>query len=99
MAIEIHKGVFVDENDNIFSTEHGPKGGDEINLILKDKNYGWPITSDGVGYASYKKFYGELGDHSDNFELPIFFLEPRNRNIKFNKNKLKKNFIDGKMIF
>lgn len=70
------QGVFVDENDNIFSTEHGPKGGDEINLILKDKNYGWPITSDGVGYASYKKFYGELGDHSDNFELPIFSWNP-----------------------
>ena len=70
------QGIFIDENNNIFSTEHGPKGGDEINLVLKDKNYGWPITSDGVGYASYKKFYGELGDHSDNYELPIFSWNP-----------------------
>ncbi len=70
------QGIFIDENNNIFSTEHGPKGGDEINLVLKDRNYGWPITSDGVGYASYKKFYGELGDHSDNFELPIFSWNP-----------------------
>ena len=33
LAIEIHKAFFVDENDNIFSTEHGPKG-DEINLAF-----------------------------------------------------------------
>jgi len=31
-------------DDKIFSTEHGPQGGDEINLIIENNNYGWPIT-------------------------------------------------------
>jgi glucose/arabinose dehydrogenase len=32
----------------------GPKGGDEINLIKKGKNYGWPVVSEGVHYDGTK---------------------------------------------
>ncbi|MCW8327217.1 PQQ-dependent sugar dehydrogenase [Photobacterium sp. SDRW27] len=34
----------------LWTIEHGPRGGDEINLIEKGKNYGWPITSHGKEY-------------------------------------------------
>lgn len=34
----------------IWTNEHGPRGGDEINIITKAKNYGWPITSYGLNY-------------------------------------------------
>ena len=34
--------------------EHGPKGGDEINIINSDKNYGWPLASYGVNYIGTK---------------------------------------------
>lgn len=34
----------------IWSTEHGPRGGDEVNIIVKGANYGWPAYSDGVNY-------------------------------------------------
>ena len=34
----------------IWSTEHGPFGGDELNLIAKGKNYGWPVISYGINY-------------------------------------------------
>ena len=34
----------------IWTHEHGPKGGDEINIIKKGKNYGWPIISYGINY-------------------------------------------------
>ncbi|GAA4324683.1 PQQ-dependent sugar dehydrogenase [Mucilaginibacter gynuensis] len=37
-------------NDRIWEDEHGPKGGDELNLIEKGKNYGWPKTSYGINY-------------------------------------------------
>lgn len=36
--------------DRIWAIEHGPKGGDELNLIDKGKNYGWPKTSYGINY-------------------------------------------------
>ena len=34
----------------IWATEHGPKGGDEINIITKASNYGWPVYSIGTNY-------------------------------------------------
>lgn len=42
--------VYDAENDRIWAVEHGPKGGDELNLIEKGKNYGWPIASFGINY-------------------------------------------------
>lgn len=48
------QGLFYDKKDKvIFSTDHGPKGGDEINLIQNLKiipNFGWPISSYGAHY-------------------------------------------------
>jgi len=34
----------------LWETEHGPRGGDEINIIIPGNNYGWPITSYGINY-------------------------------------------------
>lgn len=45
------QGLFYDvENKQLWSIEHGPRGGDEINLILKGRNYGWPLVSHGKEY-------------------------------------------------
>ncbi len=38
------------ETGKIWITEHGPKGGDEINIIEKGENYGWPIATYGINY-------------------------------------------------
>ena len=38
----------------IWTHEHGPKGGDEINIIKKGKNYGWPKASFGINYSGTK---------------------------------------------
>ena len=68
---------FTKLNDLFFSVEHGPKGGDELNRIIKDKNYGWPKVSYGTQY-----FYDEQGkaynvSHENNqFEEPLFALVP-----------------------
>jgi len=36
---------------NLWQTEHGPQGGDELNLILPGRNYGWPVIGYGVQYG------------------------------------------------
>ena len=35
---------------DIWETEHGPRGGDEINIIQAGKNYGWPVITYGINY-------------------------------------------------
>ena len=70
-------------NNNIIATEHGPKGGDEINKIEYKKNYGWPIVSYGdlYGHQIEEDFDGTnyyyLKKHLKNgFEEPIFSFVP-----------------------
>ncbi len=46
------QGLFVDaQTGTVYATEHGPKGGDEINIIEKQTNYGWPIATHGIDYS------------------------------------------------
>ena len=42
------------ETGAVWANEHGPQGGDELNILLAGKNYGWPI-------ASYGREYGPNG--------------------------------------
>lgn len=45
------QGMSIDpRTNNIWSHEHGPRGGDEVNLIKKGANYGWPEISYGINY-------------------------------------------------
>lgn len=45
------QGLHLDKSTNtLFGIEHGPKGGDEFNIIEKGKNYGWPLISFGINY-------------------------------------------------
>ena len=45
------QGLFYDAATGIlWANEHGPRGGDELNIIQKGKNYGWPVISYGINY-------------------------------------------------
>jgi len=45
------QGLVMDPRDGaLYSTEHGPRGGDELNLILPGRNYGWPVITHGMNY-------------------------------------------------
>ncbi|MBU2977645.1 PQQ-dependent sugar dehydrogenase [Alteromonas sp. C1M14] len=46
------QGLVIDEQHNkIYAHEHGPDGGDEINLIQPASNYGWPVATQGLDYS------------------------------------------------
>ena len=45
-------GVTMDQaGDNVFMHEHGPRGGDEVNLVAPGRNYGWPAVTEGIDYS------------------------------------------------
>ncbi len=56
-------------NKRLWVIEHGPRGGDEINLVLRGRNYGWPIISYG------KEYWGPVavgeGTHRKGMEQPV----------------------------
>ncbi len=39
------------ETGDIYMSEHGPQGGDELNLVLRGRNYGWPVAGYGAQYG------------------------------------------------
>jgi glucose/arabinose dehydrogenase len=57
----------------IWENEHGPMGGDEINIIEKGKNYGWPIITYGINYNGMK-----ISDKTamPGMEQPVHFWVP-----------------------
>ena len=47
------QGLAIDmETGAVWQTEHGPQGGDELNLVAAGENYGWPVVGYGVNYRS-----------------------------------------------
>lgn len=61
----------------IFSVEHGPKGGDELNKIILNKNYGWPLVSYGTRYFDDEDGRSYPINHEKNqFEDPIYAFVP-----------------------
>ncbi len=62
------------ETGDIWATEHGPQGGDELNLIRPGVNYGWPVVGYGVNYGSGERIHE--GTHRDGIQPPIHFWVP-----------------------
>tara|TARA_Y100000590_G_scaffold467615_1_gene647111 strand:+ start:2595 stop:3944 length:1350 start_codon:yes stop_codon:yes gene_type:complete len=60
------QGLYIDKEKNIFSTEHGPRGGDEMNLIKINNNYGWPYATFGTNYKSYNAYANDIKKLDDN---------------------------------
>ncbi|EPH3179710.1 PQQ-dependent sugar dehydrogenase [Citrobacter braakii] len=61
-------------SDTLWFNEHGPRGGDEINIPEKGKNYGWPLATWGVNYSGLK-IPEAKGPIVAGTEQPIFYWE------------------------
>ena len=61
------------DTGTIWATEHGPMGGDELNILGNGKNYGWPVISWGINYDGSK--VTEMSA-KDGMEQPIKYWTP-----------------------
>jgi glucose/arabinose dehydrogenase len=66
------QGLALDLSGRLWAVEHGAKGGDELNLIHKGANYGWPVISYGRHYSDSK--IGE-GTTKAGMQQPKFYWE------------------------
>ena len=67
------QGLALDDSGILWELEHGPKGGDELNIIEKGKNYGWPVITYGINYNGTK--ITEI-THKEGMEQPIWHWTP-----------------------
>ncbi len=59
----------------LWTGEHGPQGGDEINLALPGRNFGWPVITYGENYGG-GKIDGSIGTHKEGMEQPVYKWVP-----------------------
>ncbi|HEY5751163.1 MAG TPA: PQQ-dependent sugar dehydrogenase [Chryseolinea sp.] len=68
------QGLYYDkETGTLWEHEHGPRGGDELNIVEKGKNYGWPIITYGINYDS--TVITDLTERPD-LEQPVRYWVP-----------------------
>ncbi len=63
------------ETGEIWLAEHGEAGGDEINVVQRGGNYGWPLAAFGVDYRTGEQF-AEVHQPGDGFVMPAFHWGP-----------------------
>jgi cytochrome c2 len=68
-------GLTVDRAGRIWETEHGPRGGDELNLITTGGNYGWPLITNGTEYGTFT-WRAAAPDSNRGFVNPVWSLVP-----------------------
>jgi len=59
---------------DLWESEMGPKGGDEVNRILPGRNYGWPVIGYGLEYSGQK--VGEGITQKEGMEQPVYYWDP-----------------------
>ena len=70
-------GLFYDSHRGIlWETEHGPRGGDELNKIESGYDYGWPNVSYGLVYNKQKNKDSWIENSHENFKKPFFSWTP-----------------------
>ena len=68
------QGLTFAPDGRMWEIEHGPRGGDELNLIEKGKNYGWPVIVHGINYPGTK--IGAAIVEKEGLEQPRYYWDP-----------------------
>jgi aldose sugar dehydrogenase len=70
------QGLFLDNAGIVWETEHGPQGGDELNILRKGQNYGWPVVTYGTDYGSTVWPANNHQGHHDGYVPPAYAWVP-----------------------
>jgi glucose/arabinose dehydrogenase len=73
-GIRSPQGFVLAPDGSLWETEHGPRGGDELNRIQKGRNYGWPVITHGIDYPG-----GPIGEGiiaQPGMEQPVYYWDP-----------------------
>ena len=70
------QGLAFDAQKRLWSTEHGPRGGDEVNLIQKGKNYGWPFVIYGTQYGKHIWPLSKQQGRHGGYQKPVYAFVP-----------------------
>jgi cytochrome c2 len=70
------QGLVVARDGRVWETEHGPQGGDELNLLTAGGNYGWPYRTFGTDYGSVTWPLEGTEPHAESFVDPVFAWVP-----------------------
>jgi glucose/arabinose dehydrogenase len=62
------------QTGDLWTNEHGPQGGDELNLVQSGRNYGWPVIGYGVNYTTGLAIHS--GTHREGMEQPAYVWVP-----------------------
>lgn len=72
IGIRNSQGLLISSSGTIWATEHGPQGGDELNIIKRGGHYGWPYVTYGVDYGNNPWELAEEQGRHDGFDKPAF---------------------------
>ena len=79
------QGLTITDSGQIYVSDHGPRGGDELNLVQADKNYGWPHETYGIPYDAAKEgspwklndfWQAKYEARSEKYEQPLLVWKP-----------------------
>ncbi|HUP64339.1 MAG TPA: PQQ-dependent sugar dehydrogenase, partial [Thermoanaerobaculia bacterium] len=64
----------LDAEGRLWIVDHGPQGGDELNLIERGKNYGWPVVTFGQEYSG--SAIANSVTEREGFQAPVYYWDP-----------------------
>jgi cytochrome c2 len=70
------QGLYIDPDNVIWSTEHGPQGGDELNRIERGANYGWPYVTYGTEYGTHAWPLNDRQGRHEGYVEPVYAWVP-----------------------
>jgi cytochrome c2 len=70
------QGIALDREGQLWTVEHGPRGGDELNRIVEGNDYGWPLETLGTNYDGTPWSLAISYGHHDTFTAPTYAWLP-----------------------